>query len=468
MIEDEIDPEKISTVEIEQDLLGAILCQPDLLPKIVGILEKKHFYEPLHGKIYDIILCLDKEGRRSTPVLIGQYLKSETPFENGLTIPQYLGRLAAGVTHLAAVRDHAQTIREFYYRRAGIVMYRDFLRRVADPQQKILSLFSEHIQEMGDVVASANIGRLSRMSLGDAANKLISSLNDGNREKPITTGMRDLDRVIGGWRRGEYSIIAARPSAGKSAFSSVAMLNAAKAGHNVMMFSLEMTKEAVSARCLSSVIYNSTTPIPYADILNEKINDHDKYRIQEAARKLGQYNIEIDDQGGLTVSEISSRARQQATKLAKDGKRLDLIIIDHLGKVRASGRYSGNIVSETGEISNDLACMAKDLNVAMLVLHQLNRGVEGREDKHPQLSDLRNSGDIEQDADLVGFIYRPAYYLERIKFDDVDQESKRLEKLEKRKNDFEVIIAKQRNGPCITVELYTEMASNVIRDKTRI
>jgi replicative DNA helicase len=133
--------------------------------------------------------------------------------------------------------------------------------------------------------------------------------------------------------------------------------------------------------------------------------------------------------------------------------------------VRASSRYAGNVVAETGEISNGLAALAKDLNVAVLAMHQLNRAVEGREDKRPQLSDLRNSGDIEQDADMVAFLYRPAYYLERRRYEKKEDDDERKELLKERQHDLEVIVSKNRNGPICTIDLFCDVASNVVRNK---
>jgi replicative DNA helicase len=294
---------------------------------------------------------------------------------------------------------------------------------------------------------------------------LVQTLNKGDVEKPITTGLHDLNKVVGGWRRGEFTVIAARPSMGKSAFAASTMVSIGMSGHGILMFSLEMTQAALAARCLSEQVYNSQTPIRYADILNNRIQDWDKQRLEDAAENFADVPIEIDDQAGLTVSEIASRARKYAARLEKQGRRLDVVMVDHLGKVKASKRYSGNIVAETGEVSAALAGLAKELGVAMIALHQLNRGVEGREDKHPTLPDLRNSGDIEQDADTIGFLYRPAYYLERSKIDDAELDATRLRTLERRKHELEIIIAKNRNGPCTTIDLFIDVASNLIRDK---
>jgi replicative DNA helicase len=176
----------------------------------------------------------------------------------------------------------------------------------------------------------------------------------------------------------------------------------------------------------------------------------------------------IEAQGDLSAAEIAARTRKVATDLERAGKRLGLVIIDHLGKVRPTKNYRGNRVMEVGEISNAMANLAKAEKVAVLCLHQLNRAVEGRENKRPTLADLRDSGNIEQDADLVLFAYRPGYYLERAKDDEgSDGEALRRSQLEAKRHVLELAIAKQRNGETTTIELFCDMPCNVIRDLDR-
>ncbi len=197
-----------------------------------------------------------------------------------------------------------------------------------------------------------------------------------------------------------------------------------------------------------------------------RIEEHDLQRLVSASERLSNLPFVIEDAPGLTVPEIAAKARAQKQRFEREGKRLDVLCVDHIGKVRPSGNYKGNKVNEVGEISGALANLAKELGCTVLALSQLNRGVESQErkNKRPVLSDLRSSGDLEQDADVVMFLFRAAYYLEKTSFDDEEKEADRVEKLEATKNRLEIIVSKQRAGPCCTVRAYIEMASNVVRN----
>ena len=168
---------------------------------------------------------------------------------------------------------------------------------------------------------------------------------------------------------------------------------------------------------------------------------------------------------GLSASEIAARTRREAERLKREGRELRLVIIDHLGKVQASDRYKGSKVNEIGELSDAMARLAKRENVAVLALHQINRGVEGRDNKRPALSDLRDSGTIEQDADVVMFVFRAIYYLERLKCDKEEEERERLIKIERKPYDMEIMVAKNRGGATANVDVYANMAANAVRDK---
>jgi len=255
---------------------------------------------------------------------------------------------------------------------------------------------------------------------------------------------------------------------GKSTVISSAMLRTAKAGHGVLMFSLEMSTSSLASRCLSDLSWSSSRSIPYADAMSGRMSERDADVWGGVAARFATLPLVIDDQRGLTMAEIAARTRAEAQRMERNGTRLGLVVVDHLGLVKPSGRYAGNKVQEVGEVSDALATLAKDQDVAVVALHQLNRGTEGRENKRPTLADLRNSGDLEQDADLVCFAYREAYYLERMKCDpgstaEMDRETR----LRDCQNVLELLIAKNRNGPTQTVPLFCDMACNVIRDAAR-
>jgi len=263
-------------------------------------------------------------------------------------------------------------------------------------------------------------------------------------------------------------ILAGRPGMGKSTLATSWLIRTAGRGHGVMLFSLEMTMSEISEMILCDLAWSSTDRIEYRDVASTRIDkpDFERHfnRLYEAKQKLNQVPFMISDRGGMTIAEIRSKAMQYAQRLETDGKRLEVICIDHLNLIKGSDRYSGNKVAETEETSAALKALAKELNCAVVCLCQLNRGVEGREDKRPTLSDLRWSGGIEQDADVVMFAYREAYYLERKHYDDAGDEQERLNKLLSAEHRIEVQIAKHRGGPCRIMEFYCDMGCAVVRD----
>jgi replicative DNA helicase len=293
----------------------------------------------------------------------------------------------------------------------------------------------------------------------------MEKLRTGEVPESIHTGLLDLNKIMGGWHRGELAVIAARTSMGKTAFILSSLRQAAIRGTSSIFFSMEITADQAGCRLLSDTLWNSQTPISYERIDQHKIDRQDVDRLDGAAAEISGLPLIVDDQRGLTVSEVGARARRVRDDMARKGKKLDVICIDHLGKMQASSRYAGNKVHETGEKTNALAQLALDLDVAVIVLQQLNRGPEGREEKRPGLSDLRDSGNIEEDADTVSFLYRPAYYLDRIKYDDQEKEDKRIDLLEKKRNVLELIVAKNRRGPICNKEFFIDIASNAIRDR---
>jgi replicative DNA helicase len=227
-----------------------------------------------------------------------------------------------------------------------------------------------------------------------------------------------------------------------------------------------MTAQAVADRALADCCFDDGA-IAYHDISRGRISNADAERVVLAARDFNRLSIKIDEQPALTVSQIAARARKHKQALERKGLTLDLVVVDHMHLTRASERYSGNRVNEITEISGGLKALAKELHVPVLALAQLSRNVETREDKRPMLSDLRDSGAIEQDADLIVFVYREAYYLERATSQDPAKEDQRIARLGEVANRLEAIIAKQRNGPVCTVPLFFNAASNAARNLAR-
>lgn len=330
---------------------------------------------------------------------------------------------------------------------------------------------------------SAEMDRLSTVPMaagafqpvGDVAMGIIDRMNDAFQNgKPARdyayAGLGSLASRIGGWRRGRFYVLGGRPGIGKSTVALSLLLNTAKAGHGVILFSLEMGKDELAEMALCNLA-RSATRVEYRD-LNPSNAERGDYAEMFAAvhavqPRLAALPLEIVDRAGLTLGQIREAAVRYAKELSNNGKRLEVLAIDHLNLIKASDRYRGNKVAETEETSNALKVLAKELDCAVVCLVQLSRANEAREDKRPGLSDMRWSGSIEQDADVVMFVYREAYYLEHSKHDDLDEENKRLARLDIVKNQLEIQIAKQRGGPTGTLELFCDLGCAYVGDLDR-
>lgn len=364
---------------------------------------------------------------------------------------------------LPSVSDIAGRLRTLAIKRRLADYLRALAEAATDESQPMPALAADGIRQLNDYLADAVSETKTSFDLHTSAHELIDWLQSDGDAVEITTGLKDLDDATGGWHRGEFAILAGRPSMGKSMIALSSMLRTANKGHGVLFFSLEMTKRQVTARALSDFAFTDPV-IAYSNLKPGRAGPHID-RLLNAAERFKALPLEVETRNGLTAGEIFARARQAAEKFKSRGHDLTLVVVDHLLKVRPSSRYAGQPVKEIDEVSEAMCVMAKSLNVAVVGLHQLNRQVEGRENQRPLLSDLRGSGSLEQDADVVLFAYRPAYQFERQMQEGQDEEAART-KLELVKNDLEIQIAKQRNGPTKTLSFWVDMAANVVRDKS--
>jgi replicative DNA helicase len=456
-------------IEAEQGLLGGLILNNDAFNEVNDFLKREHFYDPLHQRIFGAIKKRIQAGHKADRVTLKNVFENEEPLNGVVPVPQYLGRLVVNVSASANARDYGETVLELYRRREIILlggkMSIDGFATEDDIESKDLI---EGAQSSLDKLADhGGVGDNSCASLLESAQSVIEELRNPTQHNVITTGLADLDKTLGGgYPRGELTIVAARPSVGKSAFASSSSLKAARSGQEVLFFSLEMKKEALAARCLSDLSYTANDPISYADIMSNSVDDWRIDRLEKAQQAFVECPLTIDDNRGLTVSNIQSRIRQHINKLDKEGHKLDMVVIDHLGKIRAE-QYVGNRHLEIGDITEKLAVIAITYDIAVVALCQLNRGVEGRDNKRPTLPDLNESGRIEQDANCVIGLHRPAYYLERMKCDTHEDENFRIEQLNNCKNQFEAVVLKQRNGACRPVELWCHMPTNSFGNKGR-
>lgn len=454
--------------EAEQGLLGALLIDNQALEKVNEFLKGEHFYHPTHGAIYQAIATLCDRGQVADPVTLKAFFAKDDGLAH-VGGAAYLAELAANVVSVANTYAYGQTIYDTYLRRQLISVGEEMAHTAnahdldnpptAQIENAEATLFK--LAEHGDYKKGFVSFQDSLTATIKTAEKAFLS---DSTVTGVTTGFRDLDKKLGGLHPSDLLILAARPSMGKTSLAINIGYKAAlayaesegKEGARVGIFSLEMSAEQLALRILSDVSNIGSEKIRRGDISQD-----DFQRFAEASQKLSTLPLYIDDTAALNISGIRTRARRLQRQHG-----LDLIILDYLQLLGGTGkRASDNRVQEISEISRGLKTLAKELEVPVIALSQLSRQVENRENKRPQLSDLRESGSIEQDADVVMFIYREEYYLAREepsqhanetpeKFGD--RYARWQEQLGRATNVAEVIVSKQRHGPIGTVELFFE------------
>jgi replicative DNA helicase len=452
----------VHSIESEQALIGAILINNDAFNVVADKVRPDDFFEPVHATIFGVCADLIRSGKRVTPVTLGVFLP---PVEvAGLSMQQYIARLAAEATTVINAADYAGLIRDMADTRR-IASVAETLAS-AGPQNPA-EVAGQGIEALDAIVASRTATGAPSLTMGQAVSRAIDAAATAyqreGRLSGISWGLQELDAMTLGLQRCELVVLAGRPGMGKSAMGLCVTRTAAKQGHPSIFFSLEMGDIPLTQRMLADEMFDEK-PIAYWLLRAGKFSEQDFQRMTEAAIRIGELPLRIEQQPALTVAQISARARQ-----AKRRGALDLIVVDHLHLVRASERYSGNRVQEIGEVTSGLKALAKELDCAVLALCQLNRGLEGRDDKRPSLSDLRGSGNIEEDADTVAMLYRESYYLERRKppESDADEFAQWLARMEASSNKLDAIIEKQRNGPIGTVKLFCNIGCNAVRTLAR-
>jgi replicative DNA helicase len=452
------------SIEAEQALLGAVLLQNDCIDAVAGRVDPADFFEPVHRQIFEVACDLVRAGKVATPVTLKRHLAADLDVA-GLTLNQYLARLAAEATTTINAPDYADVVRENAQRRALIALAQR-LGSGAHGSGEIGALVGEGLNALDELLDSDRRARRPVMiseALTEAVDRIATAYQHDGAIPGISWGYSDLDSLTGGLHRGEMIVVAGRPGMGKSALAFDAGCNAAEAGYGVAQYSLEMPRDSLALRKLSSRI-----GIPYFKLRSGKFEEYDFGRIIEAARDVGRLPFLIDDRSSLTISDLASSVRSTAKRFRRAGKELALVIVDYMQLLQPGDRYSGSRVNEVSEISAGLKRLSRDQNVAVMALSQLSREVEKRDNKRPLLSDLRESGTIEQDADTVIFLYREEYYLRQRKpqeghgsFPDWQAS------LEKCFNKMEVNVAKQRYGPLGTVEVRFDAATNTISNLAR-
>ncbi len=453
-------------IEAEQALLGAILVNNEAFYRVSDFLAAEHFYEPVHREIYEICGKIIRAGKAATPITVKTYLPDQLTAE--VTLPQYLARLAAEATTVINAADYGQTIYDLAIRRSLIQIGEEMTHTAyeADVEMTAPKQIEEAEKSLFDL---AEKGRYDGgfQPFNEALTEAIKMAGEAYQRdgtlSGMATGLTDLDRLMGGLQKSDLIILAARPAMGKSSLATNIAFHAARNwkgevqpdghqrtvdGGRVALFSLEMSAEQLATRILAE-----QTEISSSDIRRGNIHETQFSRLVDVSNMLSTVPLFIDDTGGLAVSQLAARARR-----LKRQKGLDLIIIDYVQLLSGSSRKANeNRVQELTEITTTLKALAKELEVPIVALSQLSRAVESRDDKHPQLADLRESGSIEQDADVVLFIYREEYYLKNKEpKEGTPEHLKWMEEMELVHGRAEVIIAKQRHGPTGTVQLSFE------------
>ncbi len=453
-------------IEAEQQLLGAILTNNDIYDRVAGIMNEAHFYDPVHARIYQVAASRIAKNALASPVTLKAFLEDD-PGLKELGGPAYLVRLAGAAISSFAARDYAQMIYDLAIRRKLMELGREIASKAQkvevanEPKEQIVEA-EQALYKLAEAGSSDTGFQSFLRAVTDAVNVANAAYQREGGLAGISTGLTDLDKKLGGLHKSDLLILAGRPSMGKTSLATNIAFAIAKAyrkgkrpdgsdgavdGGVVGFYSLEMSAEQLAARVLSEA-----AEVPSEQIRRGDLTEGEFRRFVDAAKTLEACPLFIDDTPALPISQLAARARR-----LKREHGLDCLIVDYLQLVRPATSKDSR-VNEVSEITQGLKAIAKELDIPVVALSQLSRQVESREDKRPQLSDLRESGSIEQDADVVMFVFREEYYKEREKPGDHDLEAmaKWQEEMENIHGRAELIIGKQRHGPIGTVELAFE------------
>ena len=451
-------------VEAEAALLGALMIDNRLVEDVQLKLKPHHFFEPLHGRIYEAILRMTDANRVANPVTLRPLFDSDEGMKQ-VGGPAYLAQLTGSGAAVIGARDFAAQIYDLALLRALIGVGRDLVEGAIDTSEEIAPLqqiekAETELYKVAEEGGAAGKAKSFAEATKDALEMAERALNSGGHLSGFTTGLDSLNAKIGGLHKSDLIIVAGRPGMGKSALGTNMAFAAARrfmsdteagiepgksAGAAAVLFSLEMSADQLATRILSE-----QSGITSENLRTGRISQNEFRDLARAAAELQSLPLYIDDTPGLTIAALRTRARR-----LKRQKNIGVIVVDYLQLLSGSGRGGNeNRVQEISEISRGLKQLAKELDVPVIGLSQLSRAVEQREDKRPQLSDLRESGSIEQDADIVLFIYREDYYLKAVEPDyPMPDELDKLAKYEAWKEKYdpvagraEVIVAKQRHG----------------------
>ena len=453
-----------NNIEAEQAVIGSILVSNEIFDEINLILSSNNFYDPIHQKIFSAIENLIFRGMLANPITLKSYFEDE---KDDLNVPDYLVKVTKFSTSIRQAVEYSKIIYDMFVRRELIKISENTidtakLNDLSTTGQDIIEDSEKLLYELAEKGSSYS----SLISFDKALRQTIDMASAAYKNEEgivgVPTGLRDLDDRLGGLHKSDLIIIAGRPGMGKTALATNIAFNAAqklqdsgKEKASVAFFSLEMSSEQLSTRILAE-----QSKIKSNDIRRGRISDEQFDRFLETSKNISELPLYIDETPALTIAAMSNRARR-----IKRLHGLDLIIVDYIQLMRGSLNYKDGRVQEVSEITQGLKAIAKELSIPVVALSQLSRQVEQRDNKKPQLSDLRESGSIEQDADVVMFVYRESYYLENKEPKPATVEHAEWQaKMNEVSNLAEIIIGKQRHGPTGNVMLEFEAMFTKFKD----
>ena len=451
-----------NNIEAEQSVIGSILLTNEIFDEVNTILSSKNFYDPMHQKIFSAIENLIFKGMLANPITLKNYFENE---KDDINVPDYLVKITKFSSSARQAIEYSKIIYDMYVRRELIKISENTIdvAKLNDLNISGQSIIENSEKLLFDLAEKGSFNS-SIIKFDDAVKLTIEMASNAYKNEEgivgVPTGLRDLDDRLGGLHQSDLIIIAGRPSMGKTALATNIAFNAAsklqenKKKSTVAFFSLEMSSEQLSTRILAE-----QSRIKSNDIRRGKISDEQFDKFIETSKNISELPLYIDETPAISIAALSNRARR-----IKRIYGLDLIVVDYIQLMRAVNTKDGR-VQEISEITQGLKALAKELAVPVVALSQLSRAVEQRDDKKPQLSDLRESGSIEQDADVVMFVYREAYYLERKEPRPATVEHAEWQsKMNEVSNLAEIIIGKQRHGPTGNVLLEFEAMFTKFRD----
>lgn len=441
----------LTEVDVEVTLLGSLFMAPGAFQMTASDISAAWFSDPFCRYLFEAANRLHEEGHKLSPQAVVALLPEDC---GGVPRNAFYARVCAQGLSVAALGGLIHTVKDRWARRQLIERAADMRQRAVLFDQNPFEVADDTIIDLNTVSASRGEGQ--GKSFDRSMEDLRKSYDDPAKLRGATTGLLALDNKLNGYMRGQLYIIAGRPGMGKSAFMCSSLRRTAQWGKGVAIFSLEMSSHDIAARCLADALDDTRAP-SFGDILRGNLSEAEKADLVVAEDSMSGLPLFVDDSGSMTFSEIAGKARRVKAEMAAKGQSLAVVCIDHMGLVTPSDRYRGNKVAEAGEVSGQARALAKELDCCVLLLCQLSREVEKRDDKRPTLADLRWSGEIEQDAQVVGFLYREAYYLER----DTSADPYLLQDA---KHQMDFLIRKNRNGETGDVRLWCSIGHSSIRE----